>query len=128
MGEDNKKHILIIEDEKDLAEMMKEVLTEAGFVVSMAGDGLEGFRSVSEKHPDLVLLDIHLPKMDGLTVLKKIRDYVNGKDLPVIILSNVSDISSVSDAMGGEVYDYLIKTDWELKDVVLKVKKTLNVE
>lgn len=128
MGEDNKKHILIIEDEKDLAEMMKEVLTEAGFVVSMAGDGLEGFRSVSEKHPDLVLLDIHLPKMDGLTVLKKIRENVNGKDLPVIILSNVSDISSVSDAMGGEVYDYLIKTDWELKDVVLKVKKTLNVE
>lgn len=128
MPEDKKKHILIIEDEKDLAVMLKEVLEEAGFEVLITGDGVEGLRNILEKHPDLVLLDLNLPKMDGLTLLKKIRENEGGKDIPFVILSNISDITSISKAMGEGVYDYLIKSDWKLEDVVSKVKKTLNIK
>lgn len=128
MPEEKKKHILIIEDNKDLAIMLKEVLEEADFEVLIVGDGVEGFRSILEKHPDLVLLDLKLPKMDGLTLLKKIRENKEGKDIPVVILSNDSNVTSISEAMGEGVYDYLIKSDWKLKDVVVKIKKTLNIK
>jgi len=77
--------------------------------------------------PDLILLDIILPKMDGMTVLKKLREDDRGKDVPVILLTNLDYSVGVAKAMESGAYDYLVKVDWTLEEVVEKVRKRLQV-
>jgi len=108
-----------------LLDILVSMFTIEGFNVIKAEDGQEGLDVALEHHPDLILLDIVMPKMNGMDVLQKLRKDEWGKNVPIILLTNLSDSEKVEDAMKYGVYDYLIKTDWELKDVVKKVKEKL---
>lgn len=122
---DSKKSILIIEDESVLLELLSDKFEESGFKVICAECAEEGIKMALQSHPDLILLDIILPKMDGLTMLKKLRQHKWGSSIPVIILSNLSDQEKVSEAMAYGVYDFLVKSDVKLSDVVSQVREVL---
>jgi CheY-like chemotaxis protein len=82
------------------------------------------------KHPDLILLDLIMPEMDGMTALKKIREDAWGEKVPVIILTNLSatDEQLVEDMVTHKPIYYLIKSDWNLRDVVAKIEKILETQ
>lgn len=118
-----KKIVLIVEDEAELAEILNAQLAEAGFEVFVARDGEEGLKMAEKKHPDLILLDIIMPKMDGMTMLEHLRKDSWGKSAKVILLTNLSDNEKVAEAIKQHSYDYLVKADWNINDVVKLVKE-----
>ena len=124
------KKILIIEDEKDIREAIAEMLSRNNFMPIEAKGGKEGVELALSKHPDLILLDLLMPEVDGITALKEIRADKWGVDVPVIILTN---LSATSEKMVKEMVEYkpayyLIKSDWKLYDVVKKIKEILKME
>lgn len=121
------KKILIVEDEEAELRALKDKFQGEGFECLEAKDGREGLRVAVTSHPDLILLDLILPEMDGITMLKKLREDEWGKDVPVIILTNLSDDKTITEAIRSGIYSYLVKTDWRLEDVVKKVKAKLGV-
>ncbi|XOU94982.1 MAG: response regulator [Candidatus Kerfeldbacteria bacterium] len=124
---DNKeKKILIIEDDKSLSKAISDKLKRESFEVFTAFDGQEGLEVAFEKKPDLILLDLIMPVMDGIATLKKLRKDLWGSKVPVVILTNLSTGEEVSQAMSQGVYDYLVKTDWELNDIIKVINNKLN--
>lgn len=121
------KKILIVEDERPLLKALSEKFNNEGFEVLKAGDGKEGLDMALTKEPDIILLDIVMPVMDGISMLKNLRRDNSGKDIPVIILTNLSDAEHTADALENKAYDFLVKSDWKLEDVVKKVKEKLNI-
>jgi two-component system response regulator RpaA len=121
----NKKTILIIEDDKMTLKLYTEMLETEGFAVLEARDGKNGIALALEKQPDLILLDLMLPDMGGTQILKKIREDNWGKDVPVMILTNVADASKTAEAMKFGVHDYLVKSDWKMGDLVAKINEKL---
>jgi DNA-binding response OmpR family regulator len=83
--------------------------------------------AINEK-PDLILLDLILPEMDGLTVLKKLRGSAVGATIPVIILTNLSSSEMVKKAIAEGSTDYLVKVNWKIDEVVTKIKKELHLD
>lgn len=124
MPEEAKK-ILIVEDEISPLKALVAKFSREGFNVLQAEDGETGLRLALQEHPDLILLDIILPKMDGLTMLKKLREDERGTKVPVILLTNLSDSQKVAEAVEHHACDYLVKSDWPLEAVVQKVKEKL---
>ncbi|OGI26051.1 MAG: hypothetical protein A3J76_05605 [Candidatus Moranbacteria bacterium RBG_13_45_13] len=124
---ENKKTILIVEDEISMLNALRDKFTREGFEVLEAKNGEEGLEIALRDHPDLILLDIVMPKMDGMTMLKRIRADAWGKDVKVIILTNLSDNEKTAAALAQGSYDYLVKSDWKIEDVVAKVKERLGV-
>ena len=120
-----KKAILVVEDEKPLLNALSAKLQNEGYEVIEAEDGEVGLKLAIKRKPDLILLDIILPKMDGITLLEKLRENVWGKSAKVIILSNLSDWDNTYKAVNLNVHDYLVKSDWDIKDVIKKVKSKL---
>jgi len=102
---------------------MSHTLNAEGFEVLIAHNGEEGLKKALEEKPDLILLDIIMPVMDGLTVLKKLREDERGKNIPVVALTNLGDIKTVSEVLAHGASDYLIKSEWKLDDLVRKVKE-----
>lgn len=121
------KKILIVEDELPLSTVLSEKLTLSGFFVTQAKNGVEGLDMALKNHPDLILLDIIMPKMDGMEMLSKLRADEWGKDVPVIILTNLSEAGKVADAVVHGVHDYVVKADWTLDDVIKKINLKLNI-
>lgn len=119
------KIVLVVEDDSILAKRVIEELKESGFEVLLAEDGEAGLAMIEAEKPDLVLLDILLPKMDGITMLKQMKAKEWGISIPVIILSNLSDFETVNEAMEMGAYGYLVKSNWSLADLVAKVKEKL---
>lgn len=113
--------IVIAEDEAPLLRGLKDRFTQEGFTVFPAENGAEALKLALENHPDMILLDIVMPTMDGMTTLKKLRQDTWGKTAKVIFLTNLSDSEKVSDAVAHGVYDFLIKVDWSLDDLVKRV-------
>lgn len=124
----SQKTILIVEDEIAMVEALSKKFEKEGFKVINANDGEEGLKVAREAHPDLLMLDIIMPKMDGMELLKKIReDDKWGAGVPIIMLTNLSDADNVSEAARFQVYDFLVKTDWRLDEVVNLVKQKLDI-
>jgi DNA-binding response OmpR family regulator len=117
--------ILIIEDEEALYSVLRTKFISEGYNVLIATDGLEGLALTENEKPDIILLDIVMPKMDGITMLKELRKNSWGKDIPVIVLSNLSEAEKTQELLYQGVSEYLIKTDWSLEEVVKKVKEVL---
>ncbi len=99
-----------------------------GFLVTSAKDGQEGLNLAITDHPDLILLDIIMPVMDGMTMLSQLRQDPWGKTVPVILLTNLSEAEKVVESLREGVYDYLVKSDWKLEDIVKKVREKLDIE
>lgn len=126
MGNINKT-ILIVEDEALILRSLKDRFIKEGFTVFDASDGEKGLELALQNHPDIILLDIIMPKMDGISMLKELRKDEWGKDVKIIILTNLNYSEKVAEAMKNGVYDFLIKTDWKLEDVVKQVRDKLEV-
>ena len=121
-----KKKILIVEDETALLNILYNKLTREGFEVLSANNGEEGLEMAIKNRPDLILLDIVMPVMDGITMLKKLRTESEwGKDVKVIMLTNLSDSEKVAEAVLYGFHSYLVKSDWKIEDVVKKVREKL---
>lgn len=122
MTESNKK-ILIAEDDESLLSALQDKFTGEGFSVFTAIDGEEGLITAEEEKPDLFLLDIRMPKIDGITMAQKLREA--GNDAPIIFLTNLDDVKHISEAVEASKSDYLIKSDWKLEDIVKRVREKL---
>lgn len=118
-----KQTLLVVDDDTMLLEALEAKFTSAGYKVLTAKDGAQGFILATTEHPDLILLDLVMPRIDGLTMLKNLRDDPWGKEAQVIILTNIEDNSKLAEAMSGGVYDYLVKSDWKIDDIVSKVNE-----
>ncbi|HEX6350541.1 MAG TPA: response regulator [Candidatus Dormibacteraeota bacterium] len=103
--------IVYIEDDPTIAQMYRMKLEKDGYRVTLAADGEAGLRAVREIHPDLVFLDIRLPKMDGFTVLRQLRDDPATRHIPVVILSNYSAAEMVETGIRLGAQDYVIKSE-----------------
>lgn len=121
------KTILVVEDEKSLREAIADILHRKGFSSLEAKNGKEGVELALAKHPELILLDLIMPEVDGMAALKKIREDAWGATVPVIILTNLSATKEqlVDDMVTHKPMHYLIKSDWKLHDVVRKIKEIL---
>jgi DNA-binding response OmpR family regulator len=127
MNKNNKK-ILIAEDEEPMLAALAKKFEKAGFTVLTAVDGESALETAIKNHPDLLLLDILMPKLDGISLLKKIRQESRwGEEVPILMLTNLSDPQNVSEAANYGVFDFLVKTDWRLDDVVELVKNKLGL-
>jgi DNA-binding response OmpR family regulator len=122
-----KKKILIVEDEQSLLNLLRDEFTHAGFEVFKASNGQEGYDVALEKHPDVILIDILMPIMDGITMFKKLSEHKEFLTVPGIILTNLNDSKTISAALESGAYDYLVKSDQEPKDLVKKVKEKLGL-
>jgi len=117
--------ILLIEDDEFLAELYSTKLKLEGFTVVLANDGEKGWKLAQEKLPDLILLDIIMPKMDGFEVLKKLKGHKATKTVPVILLTNLSQKDEVKKGLELGAVDYLIKAHFMPSEVVKKIKEIL---
>lgn len=117
--------IALIEDDTFLAGMYVTKLSLEGFAVKLATDGQAGLKLVQTEHPELVLLDLVLPKLAGLDVLKAIRSDAKLKLTPVIVLTNLGDRETIERAMGLGATDYVIKAHFLPSEVVSKVQRLL---
>lgn len=125
----NKKYIIeIVEDEESLVDVLRDKLEQSGFSVISAKNGEEGLDLALESKPDLILLDIVMPKMDGITMLNKLREDEWGKDVKVILLTNLSDPEYITKALKGQAYDFLVKSDWKLDEVIEKINSVLGIK
>ncbi len=120
-----KKLILLVEDDEFLAELYATKLTLEGFEVALATDGEKGLKMIKDKIPDLILLDIILPKMDGFEILKNIKADKSLKNLPVILLTNLSQKDEIKKGLDLGANDYLIKAHFMPSEVVKKIKKAI---
>ncbi len=98
-----------------------------GFGVFQAKNGQEGLEIAFKEHPDIILLDIIMPKMNGVKMLKELRKDTWGSKVQVIVLTVLNDREKIAEMLESGAYDYLIKSDWKLEDVVNKVKEKLKV-
>jgi len=115
--------IFIVEDDKFLRELMSEELQREGFSVASAIDGEEGLEKIPQEIPDLVLLDLILPGIDGFEVLKKIKENPAISKIPVIILSNLGQQDNLDKGMSLGAADYLIKAHYTPREIIAKIKK-----
>jgi CheY-like chemotaxis protein len=122
-----KKTVLVIEDEKNIREAITDTLFLNDFLSLEACNGKEGVKIALSKHPDLILLDLLMPVMDGMTAFKKIRQDVWGAKVPVVIMTNVNETEKLlsEDIMICKPDFYLIKSDWDIHDVMKKIKKII---
>ena len=118
--------ILIVDEDPALQKALRESLEESGFEVSIAEDGQAGLDMALQNHPDLILLDIVLPVMDGMTTLSKLRENEWGKNVSVILLTNLDDATKAAKAVENGVFDFLVKSQWSINDVVERVKHYFN--
>jgi DNA-binding response OmpR family regulator len=127
-GPSNGIKVLIVEDEAPLRGAMSDILGFEGFTVFQAKNGQEGLDIALREHPAIILLDIVMPVMDGLTMLEKLRqDEMYGKSAAVILLTNINDPDKVAQATEAGSYDFLVKSDWHIEDVVKKIKGKLGI-
>lgn len=129
MQDSIKKKILLVEDDSTLSEMYQQKFQLDGFDIVTARSGGEGLLVALQNKPDLILLDILLPGMDGMTVMQKLRDDPWGKNVPIIILTNLNaDDNILKGVVQGHPAYYLMKSNSDPSSVVEKVKEVLKLE
>ncbi len=119
------KNILIVEDDKILRELISQKLEKENYKISAAVDGEEGLKKTKEEKPDIVLLDLILPGIDGFGVLEEIKKDPEINKIPVVILSNLGQKEEIERGMNLGATDYLIKAHFTLSEIVVKVKNIL---
>jgi len=119
--------IMVVEDDEAVRRALLTGLQKKGFQTCFAVNGKEALEVVKEKNPDLILLDIIMPIMDGVTFLERFRKDEQNKNMPIIILTNLNDARQLDYALSKGAKDYLIKSDWKLSDLVTKIKERLNL-
>jgi DNA-binding response OmpR family regulator len=119
------KTILFIEDESALQKTFGDFSSAKGYKMVSALDGEIGFNLAKKEKPDLILLDIVLPKINGLDVLTKLKEDLETKEIPVVILTNLEDINNVGKALELGAMTYLVKAQYSLEEIFAKIEKVL---
>lgn len=120
------KKILVIEDESALQKTIGDALAQEGYESVPALDGEIGLRLAKEKTPDLILLDLILPKLNGFDVLKSLKEDRAMSGIPVIVLTNLEGMGDVQKALDLGATTYLVKSNYSLEDIITKVKTTFS--
>lgn len=118
--------ILLIEDDPFLSEIYTAKFQEAGFEVSIATDGLQGLRKAKEQKPNLLLIDLVMPKMDGFDFLRAVKFDREIRNIPVVVLSNLGEEEDVRKGLKFGVIEYLIKAHYTPTEVVARIKNILS--
>ncbi|MFH0852996.1 MAG: response regulator [bacterium] len=118
----------MVEDERSLLKALQYKFEAEGFEVYTAPNGQKGLESALKHKSKVILLDVIMPVMDGISMLKKLRENIWGREAKVIMLTNLSDWSSNKKATEAEVCEFLVKSDWKIQDVVDKANKTLGLK
>lgn len=117
------KKILLVDDDLVLTDMVSEVLLSEGYEVVVEHDGEAGLAKALDWQPDVVVLDVMMPKITGLAVLEAIRATEWGKTVPALLMTNVNEPEAVSASVeAGTPVEYLLKTDWTIEQIVEKIK------
>ncbi len=119
------RKILVVDDDTDLREALEVALSSAGFTTFTAPDGAKGLEIALAEKPDLILLDIMMPVMNGHKTLSELRKDTWGKDVPVLFLTNFDDPKNISQGFELKGNDYIIKSNTSLESIVKKVKQYL---
>lgn len=123
------KKILIIDDDKVFIKVLGDALVNAGFSVLTAFNGQDGLSVFAKGRPDLVILDMKMPGLDGIGFLKKLREQNDDKTpVPVVIVSNLSDIDKVSESVSLGIKGYISKTEETTENIVEDVKRVIDEE
>ncbi len=122
---EQRKKVLIVDDEKDLREALFMTLAAEGYEVFSAPDGEAGLTLALTEKPDLILLDLQMPKLDGHGVLRALRADEWGKSVQVIVLTALGDFESISDTVEAGGMDYVVKSDVDLEDLAKMVKEKI---
>lgn len=120
------KHVLIIDDDLFISDLYSLELQKAGFMVTTASGGELGLSKIPLEKPDIVLLDVAMPSMDGLTVLGKIRENPQFNSIKVMLLTNIRDEETIRDGLSKGADGYLLKTSLTPAQVADEVRKTLS--
>ena len=121
------KTILIVEDEKNIQSHMKMAIETLGVHIQTVDNGEDFIETCLADHFDLILLDLNLPVLSGSAALKMIKSKNPGFKTPVIVFTNSTDLNKMSEVMGDNVAEYLVKADYSLDDLVEKVKNKLGL-
>jgi len=119
------KTILLIEDEAALQKTLGDTLGAAGYKVLQALDGEAGLRLALSEKPDLILLDLIMPRKTGFDVLTELKQNPATEDLPVIVLTNLETVDNVEKALAAGAVTYLVKANYSLKDILGKIEQAL---
>jgi DNA-binding response OmpR family regulator len=117
--------ILLVEDELTLHKALKEFLEEAGFEISSAFDGEEAVALAKSGKPDLILLDIILPKKDGFEVMADLKQDKKIQKVPIVLLTNLESAENIQKAFDAGATTYLVKSNYKLEDIAKKIKEIL---
>ena len=118
-----KPHILLVEDDSILSRVIEEELESAGYKISQVKDGEEAVDLINKKRPDLVLLDILMPKMNGMEVLEHIKASTTTRNIPVIMLTVLSSDDDIKKALKLGAEDYIVKSQHAVGEIVDKVNE-----
>lgn len=119
------KKILFIEDEAHLQKLVGQQLEQEGFQVLSALNGEIGLQKAKQELPDLILLDLILPKKDGFEVLQELKTQEKTKNIPVIILTNLETSADVRKALDLGATTYLVKANYKLEEITKRIKETI---
>src|SRR5688572_12699410 len=119
------KTVLLVEDDRFLRRAAEATLRQSGFTVVTAADGEEALRQAGAARPDIVLLDLIMPKLQGFEVLRRLKDDPATATIPVIVLSNLGQENDVKQAMELGATAYFIKSNLSLQELVEQVRGTL---
>ncbi|MAZ30396.1 hypothetical protein CL655_03920 [bacterium] len=120
-----KKKVLIVEDEQDIREAMADYLRNVGYHVIEAEDGQQGLQFSLSEHPDVILLDLMMPIMDGHEMLKKLREDRWGMNAKVVIMSAMDDVKNIGGAYESGITEYIIKGESSLEELAKKVREII---
>ena len=118
-------HLIVIEDEPDVASLLAYAFASVGFSVATAQDGMAGLHAIQARHPDLILLDLLLPRLDGREVLRVLKADPATRDIPVVVVSAVADATSRLGALNQGAADFLAKP-CSVKEVVRRARAALD--
>ena len=121
---EGKKSILLVEDEESVRQMVSRMLEKSGYAISEAVDGLDGLRKVDAQRPDLIIADVMMPNLDGLTLTKALKTNRETKGIPIIFLTAKGDTRSMIEGINVGAKFYLTKP-FQMDDLLAKVGKVL---
>lgn len=122
---ESQKRVLIVEDDPLLLRVLSESFAEQGYHISTVENGLEVMKSVEEFKPDLILLDLILPGMDGFAILKELKTNEDTKEIPVVVVSNLGNEGDVKSCKSLGAEEYFIKANVEVDQIIKSVEKVL---
>jgi len=126
--DDNKKKVVVVEDDEHISKVYEIKLTKENILAIPAYDGEEAVAKIISEKPDLVILDLMIPKKDGFGVLEEIKKDPELAKIPVIILSNLGQKSDQERALALGANEYLVKVDYPIQEIINKVKGYLGME